>query len=116
MGVTIERTKVYQVYLEPKTVRFDAIQSFVSQETPFVEITDSDGLTGRGYSYTIGGGAVICILADNLAHRHACTSTQRKAGGSICLPRSWCRNRYWLRNRAFWVASSRSENRMCWKT
>ena len=49
MGVTIERTKVYQVDLEPKTVRFDAIQSFVSQETPFVEITDSDGLTGRVY-------------------------------------------------------------------
>ncbi len=69
MGVTIERTKVYQVDLEPKTVRFYAKQSFVRQETPFVEIIDSDGLTGRGYSYIIGtgGGAVISLLADNLA-------------------------------------------------
>ena len=53
MGVTIERTKIYLVDLEPKTVRFDAKQSFVRQETPFVEITYSDGLTGRGYSYII---------------------------------------------------------------
>ena len=69
MGVTIERTKVYQVDLEPKTVRFDAKQSFVRQEATFVEIIDSDGLTGRGYSYIIGtgGGAVISLLADNLA-------------------------------------------------
>ena len=69
MGVTIERMKVYQVDLEPKTVRFDAKQSFVRQETPFVEITYSDGLTRRGYSYIIstGGGAVISRLADNLA-------------------------------------------------
>ena len=56
MGVTIERTKVYQVDPEPKTVRFYAKQSFVRQETPFVGITDSDGLTGRGYSYIIGTG------------------------------------------------------------
>ena len=69
MGVTIERTKVYQVDPEPKTVRFYAKQSFVRQETPFVGITDSDGLTGRGYSYIIGtgGGAVISLLVDNLA-------------------------------------------------
>ena len=69
MGVTIERTKGYQVDLEPKTVRFYAKQSFVRQETLFVGNTDSDGLMGRGYSYIIGtgGGAVISLLADNLA-------------------------------------------------
>lgn len=69
MGVTIERVKIFQVNLEPKTVREDAIQSFVRQETLFVEITDTDGLSGLGYSYTIGtgGSAVLGLLRDTLA-------------------------------------------------
>ena len=49
-------------------MRADAIQSFVSQETPIVTITDSDGATGTGYSYTIGtgGSSVMRLLSDHL--------------------------------------------------
>ena len=36
--------------LVPKVRRTDAIQSFTSQETPIVRITDADGATGIGYS------------------------------------------------------------------
>ena len=35
------------VDLPPKVLRTDAIQSFVSQETPIVTITDSDGAVGH---------------------------------------------------------------------
>jgi len=44
------------VDLVPKVKRTDAIQSFVSQETPIVRIFDADGGVGTGYSYTIGNG------------------------------------------------------------
>ena len=59
------------VDLPPKVKRVDAIQSFVSQETPIVSITDSDGAIGVGYSYTIGtgGSSVMRLLADHLAPR-----------------------------------------------
>lgn len=59
------------VDLAPKVKRTDAIQSFVSQETPLVTITDSDGATGTGYAYTIGtgGSSVMRLLADHLAPR-----------------------------------------------
>ena len=51
------------VDLTPKVKRVDAIQSFVSQETPIVRIADADGATGTGYSYTIGtGGPAIMSL------------------------------------------------------
>ena len=55
----------------PKVKRTDAIQSFVSQETPIVSITDTDGAVGTGYSYTIGtgGSSVMRLLADHLAPR-----------------------------------------------
>ncbi len=55
--------------LVPKVQRTDAIQSFKSQETPFVRITDSDGATGTGYSYTIGDGgpAVMSLLERTFA-------------------------------------------------
>lgn len=51
--------------LRPRT---DAVQSFVSQETIFVEVTTKEGATGRGYSYTIGvgGSAVLALLRDYL--------------------------------------------------
>lgn len=67
----IERIEIRMVDLVPKTRRTDAIQTFVSQETPLVTITDSDGATGIGYSYTIGTGgpAVISLLAQTLAPR-----------------------------------------------
>jgi L-alanine-DL-glutamate epimerase-like enolase superfamily enzyme len=57
--------------LKPQVERTDAIQAFVSQETPIVRITDSDGQTGIGYSYTIGTGgpAVMSLLRDTLVPR-----------------------------------------------
>jgi len=67
----IEKVELRMVDLKPKVVRTDAIQSFVSQETPIVTITDSDGATGTGYSYTIGtgGSSVMRLLADHLVPR-----------------------------------------------
>lgn len=67
----IERVELRMVDLVPKVRRTDAIQSFVSQETPIVTITDSDGAVGTGYSYTIGtgGSSVMRLLADHLAPR-----------------------------------------------
>jgi L-alanine-DL-glutamate epimerase-like enolase superfamily enzyme len=57
------------VDLKPKVRRVDAIQSFVSQETPFVRIIDSDGAVGCGYGYTIGTGgrAVMSLIEQTLA-------------------------------------------------
>ncbi len=67
----IERIDLAMVDLAPKVERSDAIQSFVSQETPLVTITDSDGAQGMGYSYTIGtgGSSVMRLLADHLCPR-----------------------------------------------
>ncbi len=67
----IERIEMRLVDIPPKVRRTDAIQSFVSQETPIVTITDSDGAVGTGYSYTIGtgGSSVMRLLADHLAPR-----------------------------------------------
>jgi L-alanine-DL-glutamate epimerase-like enolase superfamily enzyme len=67
--VTIARVEIRMVALKPKVKRVDAIQSFASQETPFVRITDSDGGVGVGYSYTIGTGgpAIVELLARTLA-------------------------------------------------
>ncbi|MEO9340612.1 mandelate racemase/muconate lactonizing enzyme family protein [Mesorhizobium sp. SB112] len=67
----IEKIELRMVDLVPKVKRTDAIQSFVSQETPIVIITDSDGATGTGYSYTIGtgGSSVMRLLSDHLAPR-----------------------------------------------
>ena len=65
----IESVEIRMVDLIPKTKRVDAIQSFVSQETPIVRITDTDGAAGVGYSYTIGTGgpAVVELIARSLA-------------------------------------------------
>jgi L-alanine-DL-glutamate epimerase-like enolase superfamily enzyme len=65
----IEKVELRMVDLVPRVKRTDAIQSFVSQETPIVTITDSDGATGTGYSYTIGtgGSSVMRLLSDHLA-------------------------------------------------
>lgn len=52
----ITRVEALMVDLVPKVKRTDAIQSFVSQETPIVCIFDADGGVGTGYSYTIGTG------------------------------------------------------------
>lgn len=65
----IERVEVLMVDLMPKVKRTDAIQAFVSQETPFVRIFADDGAVGTGYTYTIGTGghAIVELLARNLA-------------------------------------------------
>ncbi len=67
----IERIEMRLVDIPPKVKRTVAIQSFVSQETPIVSITDADGAVGVGYSYTIGtgGSSVMRLLADHLAPR-----------------------------------------------
>ena len=68
---TIVSVEILQVNLPPKVVRTDAIQSFVTQETPMVRITCADGVVGTGYSYTIGtgGSSVVALLRDHLAPR-----------------------------------------------
>jgi L-alanine-DL-glutamate epimerase-like enolase superfamily enzyme len=57
------------VDLEPETVRTDAVQAFVRQETILVTLACDDGLTGTGYSYTVGTGgrAVLAMVRDYLA-------------------------------------------------
>ena len=64
----ITRVELLMVDLKPKVRRVDAIQSFVSQETPIVRITDADGVVGTGYSYTIGTGghSVMALLERTL--------------------------------------------------
>ena len=52
----ITRVEALMVDLKPKVKRTDAIQSFVSQETPIIRIYDADGAIGTGYTYTIGTG------------------------------------------------------------
>lgn len=56
------------VDLVPKVRRTDAIQSFKSQETIFVSLTDADGAVGMGYAYTIGDGgySVLALLRHTL--------------------------------------------------
>ena len=67
----IVRVEVLQIDLPPKVVRTDAIQSFVTLETPMVRIFSDDGLVGTGYSYTIGtgGSSIVALLRDHLAPR-----------------------------------------------
>jgi L-alanine-DL-glutamate epimerase-like enolase superfamily enzyme len=64
----IERAEAFLVDLVPKVKRTDAIQSFKSQETIFVILSDADGAQGKGYSYTIGDGgpSVLALLRHTL--------------------------------------------------
>ena len=68
---TIRSVELLHVDLPPPVPRSDAIQSFVTQETPFVRIVCDDGSEGIGYSYTIGtgGSSVLALLKDHLAPR-----------------------------------------------
>src|SRR5258708_1318418 len=67
----IVSVELLHVDLPPPVPRSDAIQSFVTQETPFVRIACDDGSQGAGYSYTIGpgGSSVMALLRDPLAPR-----------------------------------------------
>lgn len=64
----ITHAEAYLIDLTVETVRTDALQTFVKQETVFVEIRTDDGGQGTGYSYTIGtgGSAVLALLTDCL--------------------------------------------------
>ncbi|MFI0975609.1 mandelate racemase/muconate lactonizing enzyme family protein [Streptomyces sp. NPDC021093] len=57
------------VHIEPETLRTDAAQTFVRQETILVTVRTDDGLSGTGYSYTIGtgGSSVLALIRDHLA-------------------------------------------------
>lgn len=65
----ITRVELHMIDLIPKVKRVDAIQTFVSQETPIVTVYDTDGASGTGYSYTIGTGgpSVMALLKHTLA-------------------------------------------------
>lgn len=67
----ITNARAYLVDLEVETVRTDAVQSFLKQETIFVELTTDDGLSGTGYSYTIGTGgkAVLFMIREHFLDR-----------------------------------------------
>jgi L-alanine-DL-glutamate epimerase-like enolase superfamily enzyme len=67
----ITQVELLQVNLPPPVPRSDAIQSFVTQETPIVRLECDDGSRGDGYSYTIGtgGSSVFALLKDHLAPR-----------------------------------------------
>lgn len=67
----IERISLRQVNLPPKTLRTDAIQSFVTQETVLLTLHVSDGIDATGYAYTIGtgGSSIMALLHDHLAVR-----------------------------------------------
>ncbi len=66
---TITHVELFQVDLPPPVARSDAIQSFITQETPIVRLRCDDGSEGTGYSYTIGtgGSSVMALLRDHLA-------------------------------------------------
>jgi L-alanine-DL-glutamate epimerase-like enolase superfamily enzyme len=67
----IAAIEILQVDLPPPVPRSDAIQSFVTQETPIVRLRMDDGSGGTGYSYTIGSGgsSVVAMLKDHLCPR-----------------------------------------------
>jgi L-alanine-DL-glutamate epimerase-like enolase superfamily enzyme len=63
----ITSANAYLIDIEVETVRTDAVQAFLKQETIFVDITTDDGLTGTGYSYTIGtGGKAVLAMVEEL--------------------------------------------------
>src|SRR5256885_8445262 len=68
MRSKIRRVDAYLVDLMPERPRTDAIQSFVKQETIFVEVENDEGAVGVGYAYTIGTGgrAVLAHLRHDL--------------------------------------------------
>jgi L-alanine-DL-glutamate epimerase-like enolase superfamily enzyme len=67
----VVKAEAFLVDLEVERTRTDAVQAFLKQETVFVELTTTGGLTGLGYSYTIGTGgtAVLALLRDSLLPR-----------------------------------------------
>ncbi|MGW1091966.1 mandelate racemase/muconate lactonizing enzyme family protein [Streptomyces sp. NPDC002596] len=70
MAKIVEAT-AYLADIEVETLRTDAVQAFLKQETVFVDLTIDDGSTGTGYSYTIGTGgtSVLAMLREHLLPR-----------------------------------------------
>lgn len=64
----IAKAELLMVDLKPKVKRTDAIQSFDSQQTPIVRLTDAEGCSGIGYTYTIGQGgeSIVSLLKETL--------------------------------------------------
>jgi hypothetical protein len=64
----VVRARAWLCDLPVEQVRTDAVQSFVKQETIFVELETQSGVVGLGYAYTIGtgGGAVLDLLRQTL--------------------------------------------------
>jgi L-alanine-DL-glutamate epimerase-like enolase superfamily enzyme len=60
-----------------ETVRTDAVQSFVKQETVLVDLATDDGNAGTGYAYTIGtgGSSGSCTSASSPRSQTAATSS-----------------------------------------
>jgi len=75
----ITQAEAYLIDLPVETVRTDAVQAFLKQETVFVELRTDDGGTGTGYAYTIGTGgtAVLALLQDYLLPRLAGQDARR---------------------------------------
>ncbi|GAA0481577.1 mandelate racemase [Paractinoplanes deccanensis] len=67
----ITHAEAYLIEVPVETLRTDALQTFLAQETVFVEIRTDDGGEGTGYTYTIGTGgtAVLALLRDYLLPR-----------------------------------------------
>jgi L-alanine-DL-glutamate epimerase-like enolase superfamily enzyme len=65
---TVTAARAWLVDIPVETIRTDAMQAFLKQETIFVEVHTDDGGSGLGYSYTIGtgGSAVLALLQDTL--------------------------------------------------
>ncbi len=57
----ITAAQAWLVDLPVETMRTDAVQAFIKQETIFVRLDMSDGTTGLGYSYTIGTGGLAVL-------------------------------------------------------
>ena len=67
----IVEASAYLADIAVETVRTDAVQSFIKQETVFVDLVTDDGNRGTGYAYTIGTGgtSVLAMLRAHLLPR-----------------------------------------------
>ena len=73
-----------------ETVRTDAVQSFVKQETVFVDLATDDGNAGTGYAYTIGTGGSLRprdAARPPAAALIGADATRSSTCGTTCSPR-----------------------------
>jgi L-alanine-DL-glutamate epimerase-like enolase superfamily enzyme len=75
----ITNARAYLCDLPVARERVDAVQSFLKQETVFVEVETDEGVSGLGYAYTIGTGgrAVLELLGSYLLQRLVGEDAQR---------------------------------------